>query len=205
MQTHYPDYDVMNAAEAWDDHTREIVKKRLESAKHFGKLSFNEAQLVSTAAEALVDDNRQDLLDFITHHLDQMVVHGIGEGERKAGTPPQAVLIIQGLAAIEATAQSQYRTSFTSLSRIQRQTLLGRIERAELPNSGLWQGIPQPEFFKMLLSLVVEAYYSHPAVWSEIGYGGPAYPRGYVRTELDRIDPWEAKLESGSPHQRSSD
>ena len=35
-------------------------------------------------------------------------------------------------------------------------------------------------------------YYSHPTAWSEMGFGGPASPRGYVRMELDRRDPWEA-------------
>jgi hypothetical protein len=35
-------------------------------------------------------------------------------------------------------------------------------------------------------------YYSHPHSWSEIGFGGPANPRGYVRMYYDRRDPWEA-------------
>jgi hypothetical protein len=25
------------------------------------------------------------------------------------------------------------------------------------------------------------AFYSHPWAWNEIGFGGPAYPRGYMR------------------------
>ena len=29
----------------------------------------------------------------------------------------------------------------------------------------------------------VEAYYAHPWAWDEIGYGGPAYPRAYMRLE----------------------
>src|SRR5690606_7351845 len=41
----------------------------------------------------------------------------------------------------------------------------------------------EKEFFETLLALAVEAYASHPAVWSEMGYGGPAYPRGYYRIE----------------------
>jgi hypothetical protein len=28
---------------------------------------------------------------------------------------------------------------------------------------------------------VVQAFYSHPWAWNEIGFGGPAYPRGYSR------------------------
>ena len=36
------------------------------------------------------------------------------------------------------------------------------------------------------------AYYAHPTAWSEIGWGGPASPRGYVRMDLNERDPWEA-------------
>ena len=36
------------------------------------------------------------------------------------------------------------------------------------------------------------AYYAHPTAWNEIGFGGPASPRGYVRMGFDRRDPWEA-------------
>jgi hypothetical protein len=39
---------------------------------------------------------------------------------------------------------------------------------------------------------VLHAYYSHPTAWNEIGFGGPASPRGYVRMGYDRRDPWEA-------------
>ena len=35
------------------------------------------------------------------------------------------------------------------------------------------------------------AYYSHPTAWSDIGFGGPANPRGYVRLAADRRDAWE--------------
>ena len=31
-----------------------------------------------------------------------------------------------------------------------------------------------------------------PTAWNEIGFGGPASPRGYVRMDFDRRDPWEA-------------
>ena len=47
-------------------------------------------------------------------------------------------------------------------------------------------------FAKRLLHDIVSAYYAHPASWNEIGFGGPASPRGYVRMNFDRRDPWEA-------------
>ena len=46
---------------------------------------------------------------------------------------------------------------------------------------------------------VTDAYYAHPTAWNEIGFGGPASPRGYVRLDKNRRDPWEAA--EGKPGQ----
>jgi hypothetical protein len=47
-------------------------------------------------------------------------------------------------------------------------------------------------FQERVLHDIVGAYYAHPVSWNEIGFGGPASPRGYVRMGLDKRDPWEA-------------
>jgi hypothetical protein len=38
---------------------------------------------------------------------------------------------------------------------------------------------------------VLSAFYSHPWAWSEIGFGGPAYPRGYARMGIGQRESWE--------------
>ena len=38
---------------------------------------------------------------------------------------------------------------------------------------------------------VLSAFYSHPWAWNEIGFGGPAYPRGYARLEAGQRESWE--------------
>jgi hypothetical protein len=56
-----------------------------------------------------------------------------------------------------------------------------------------WHDLPAQSFFKKrVLHDIVSLYYSHPTSWNEIGFGGPASPRGYVRMNYDRRDPWEA-------------
>ncbi len=57
----------------------------------------------------------------------------------------------------------------------------------------LWRGMPSKLFFtKRVLHDIVGAYYAHPTAWSEIGWAGPASPRGFVRLDKNRRDPWEA-------------
>jgi hypothetical protein len=46
-------------------------------------------------------------------------------------------------------------------------------------------------FWSLLVGDCVSAYYSHPWAWDEIGFGGPAYPRGYMRLENGLPEPWE--------------
>jgi hypothetical protein len=57
----------------------------------------------------------------------------------------------------------------------------------------VWAWLPAQRFFTtVVLKEVVGEYYAHPAAWSEVGFGGAASPRGYVRLGLNQRDPWEA-------------
>ena len=40
---------------------------------------------------------------------------------------------------------------------------------------------------------VLAAFYSHPWAWNEIGFGGPAYPRGYARLGVGLSESWEGE------------
>ncbi len=192
---HYRGYDVMREAEAWDDHTREIVKKRLEPPPPLKLLRPDEAVILGAVAATLMDEDRPDITGYVVSEIDGRLAGAVGEGQRKVEAPPEADLVRRGLAALEAVARGDYGSGFPDLQIVQRQDILGRVERGEFPDAGLWQGLPQKELFQKLLDLSVEACYSHPALWSRIGHGGPAYPRGYVRTELNLTDPWEARRE----------
>ncbi len=53
--------------------------------------------------------------------------------------------------------------------------------------------MPVHRYWMLLLQDCVEAYYAHPLSWDEIGFGGPAYPRGYMRLERGEPEPWEVE------------
>ena len=35
------------------------------------------------------------------------------------------------------------------------------------------------------------AFYAHPFAWAEIGFSGPAYPRGYKNAGVGKLEPFE--------------
>lgn len=194
-QSHYPSFDVMNEQDEWDDHTQTVVTSRLKPRRSYQFLTDGEAETIRRICSILVNDEKAEVLDFVIDHIDQTLYQSTGEGQRKTGVPKAPELIRGGLKAIEASARSKSGSSFLELNTSDQKDLLGNISVGKSEPQGNWSNIPQTEWFKKLLNLTIESYCSHPSVWSAIGYAGPAYPRGYVRTQLGQLDPWEAKPE----------
>ena len=66
------------------------------------------------------------------------------------------------------------------------------MQKGELTPAA-WGAMPCKPFLEHgVVADSTHAYHAHPIAWSEIGFGGPASPRGHVRMKLDRRDPWEA-------------
>ena len=194
-RTRYPKYDVLIEKEHWDDHTREIVLKRLGPFNDYKFLNKHEAEMILAIAKHIVYDERKEILHYVVHHLDNTLASPIGEDQRKVGIPEHKTLVRQGLKDLDKFAQKQYGGSFLEINVQQQLSLLTALSKGEAMQME-WQSMSQKELFKKLTTEIVSAYYSHPIVWSEIGYGGPAYPRGYVRVEKGLTDPWEAKRDA---------
>ncbi|WP_248929500.1 gluconate 2-dehydrogenase subunit 3 family protein [Paenibacillus hamazuiensis] len=196
--THYPSYDVMSHAEHWDDHTQHIVTSRLIREKSYSFLTTVEAEILRAWCSKLVGDMRGEIIQYVLCHIDQTLSDGRGEGQRKPDVAPAPELIRKGLKAIDATCQSLHAKHFFELEDYMQQGLMKDISEGSAEPASIWASVPQQDLFKKLLNYTLEAYYSHPTVWSEIGYAGPAYPRGYIRARAGQWDAWEARLENES-------
>ena len=57
--------------------------------------------------------------------------------------------------------------------------IVGHFAAGEAARAELGAAERQPRLVRRH-ALVLSAFYSHPWAWNEIGFGGPAYPRGYA-------------------------
>ncbi len=193
VNSHYAGYNVLNRMDEWDSHTKEIVRRRLGPFPERQFLSEREWAYLSIIAEHIVYDNRADIIEWIVHHCDRKFADETGEGERKKGIPPEKILIREGLKALDHAARLSYGCDFGGLDVEQQFQLLADLQQGKAAYIPQWSLVPQKALFNKLASEMVSAYYSHPAVWSEIGYGGPMYPQIYVRIEEGLVEPWEAR------------
>jgi len=195
FRTPYLTYDVLDKWDtpSWNEQTREAVRERLEDVPPRRFLSPEQSSLLGAIADRLVPQPDRDDPVPIVPWIDDMLHRNRGPGYRYADMPSMRDSWTRGLDAIAAEAHNRHGKPFEELSPEDKDSLLHDVENNRV-ESRYWGDLPAGGFFRHhLLKEVVAVYYSHPAAWSEIGFGGPASPRGYARLGPDERDPWEAE------------
>ncbi len=86
-------------------------------------------------------------------------------------------LVLRGL---DHTATQGYRTSFAGCTEAQREAIVSEFVQGCLVG-GAWDELNVTRAWSVVMRATLAAFYSHPWAWNEIGFGGPAYPRGFMR------------------------
>jgi len=195
FKTPFPDYDVLEKwdSPSWNDQTREAVRQRLDEVPPRRFLSEEQWSLLEATVARLVPQPERAEPVPIVPWIDDMLHKNETPGYRYADMPPMREAWCRGLDAIAAEARQRHGQGFEQLSPEQQDELLGHVQHNRVDKQ-IWGHLPAGGFFlHHLLKQTVGIYYSHPDAWSEIGYGGPASPRGYARLGPDERDPWEAR------------
>jgi hypothetical protein len=195
----YPGYDVLakRHTPSWNEQTRRVIDRRLavpRDPRFFTEAEF--AVLAAVCDRILPQPSGRPPIP-VAALIDDKMHENAGDGFRNAKMPPMGEAWRRGLRALEGEARRAHGVGFPRLDAAEKDALLRRLEKGEIDSPALG-GMPGPMFFKeRLLRDVTHAYYAHPTAWNEIGWGGPASPRGYVRMGPNRRDPWEAAEAKG--------
>jgi hypothetical protein len=176
----FPGFDVLDQVDAWDDVTAGVVLARLS---HRGGLSF------FTPAEVAVARPLLDLLLAqdgeprvpVLELIDQRLAVGETDGWHHDDLPEDADAWRATLAALDAEARDRCGRPFAELTDEGRAALVQAVQDCD----GSWRGLPAGHVWSLWTRYACTAFYSHPWAWNEIGFPGPAYPRGYLNLGVD--------------------
>jgi hypothetical protein len=195
MTVRYPGYDVLAKwdSPSFDDTTRQVLAQRLGEVPPRRFLDPAEWALLEAVNRRLLPQPERAQAIPITPWIDAMLHDNVGEGFRHPDMPPLRETWRIGLAALADEARLRHGMDFAALDDTAQDALLQALADNDA-RSPRWQPLHPERFFtQMLLKTAAGIYYAHPSAWNEIGFGGPASPRGYVRLGFDRRDPWEAR------------
>ena len=195
--TPYPDFDITNADKwklDWDEKTRQLVSDRVHNIPPYRFFSIQEARLLEALCDcALPQDDRPRAQRVpIAPWIDEWLYIGQGQGYRYEDMPDERQTYRLGLQAFDETAHHLFGVAFVDLLRAEQEEVMRQVAEGSPPGK-TWSHLSAVLFFQRLLSDVITNYYAHPAAWTEIGFSGPASPRGHISLRLNRRDPWEAR------------
>jgi hypothetical protein len=180
--SNYPGFDVLAQSDHWDPATRRVVGDRLRD--RWDRRFFIEAEqpVCRALLACLVPQTRQPEIP-VFEMIDERLAGGVamGDGYRYADMPEDAAAWRRSIAELQ-------NLGFAGLGRQGQRMMLDEIRRSQS-----FAGMPAPRLWSLWLRYACTAYYSHPWAWNEIGFGGPAYPRGYRNLGVGRREPWEVR------------
>ena len=187
----YPDWDVLSQASRWDAVTREVVLDRVENVPPFRFFGEEERRTLKAFCDTLTAQDGEPRIPVLSM-VDAKLHAGELDGFQYAGMPDDRDVWRIVARGLDETARGAGAHDFGGASpEVQRQ-IVGRFAGGEL-EGGAWDELDVAKAWKVVTRAALSAFYSHPWAWNEIGFGGPAYPRGYAALGVDTREGWEPR------------
>ncbi len=187
----YPDYDVLNSAGTWDETTRNVVLARLDRPGPLRFFTAEEEPALRAFCDTALAQDREPRVP-VAESVDAKLADGRLDGFQYADMPDDRDtwrLVLRGL---DEVAQARYgKPGFAAAEPETREAIIGQFGDGTLAG-GTWEKLHVSRAWSVCMRSVLSGFYSHPWAWNEIGFGGPAYPRGFMRLgPVSTTEPFE--------------
>ncbi len=194
MHGRYPDYDVLEQAGHWDAETRRVVLERVENVPPIRFFSPDEARTLAAFCDVVTAQDAEPRIRVLSY-IDARLHDGQLDGYQYEQLPDDREtwrIVARGL---DEEAGRLGLERFPDGDWTQREEIVRRFSHGTLE-----LGIDCKLAWKVVTRMILSSFYAHPWAWNEIGFGGPAYPRGYSRFGSPHLGP-EVETEEWEGHE----
>lgn len=192
---HYPDADILSQRGHWDDATRHVVMDRVHNVPSFQHFGPQQQATLEALCDRLIPqshkppERRVPIARWIDLNTGKEAIAGFQFDDM----PPNPDAWNWGLEGLNETSRELFSMDFVDLDAGKQDEVLEAVRKGDPPGE-VWKRMPAGRWWiNVALRQVCGVYYSHPQAWDEIGFGGPAYPRGYFALNFGAPEPWEPR------------
>ncbi len=185
----FPGFDVLSQARHWDQVTADVVLTRTSPPPVLKFFTAAEEASAAALLDQITGQNEEARVP-VLQMIDSRLAAGETDGWRYADMPEDGQAWRDTLSYLDADAFLRCGTSFSGASAVEQTALLQAVQDL---GSDEWHGLPAAHVWSLWTRYACTAFYSHPAAWSEIGFPGPAYPRGYKNAGVGKLEPFEVR------------
>jgi hypothetical protein len=185
----FPGFEVLAQSKHWDPVTSGVVLSRIGMAPDIRFFTPAE-QAVATALCDRLLDQRGDTKVPVVNLIDARLAERQTDGWHYHDMPEDGQAWRDTLASLDVDATDRFGADFAGCSDDQQTTLIQVVQDL---GPGQWHGLCAKHVWSLWTRYACTAFYSHPSAWNEIGFPGPAYPRGYKNPGVDAREPFEVR------------
>lgn len=195
LRDRYPAADILAQRGHWDEATRRVILDRVHNVPAYRYFDLSQrAILEALCARVIPQDHRPAARRVpLAPWIDARCHQRVEDGFRFDDMPSNEVAWIWGLEGLDQTSRALIGGGFVEIGGGDQDAVL-RVIRAGSPPGEVWERLPAKRWWlHIAVRQIAGTYYAHPFAWDEIGFGGPAYPRGYASLNFGAPEPWEAR------------
>ena len=189
MRGRYPKYNVLEQADHWDPVTREMVFERARTVPPIRFFTAPEALTLGVFCDLVLAQDSEPKIP-VLNMVDAKLFAGELDGFRYAELPDDRETWRRVAVGLDAAARQHGAADFVNASEDVRERVVDALAKGTL-HGEVWDALEPARVWKVVTRAMLSAFYSHPWAWNEIGFGGPAYPRGYARIGAGQRESWE--------------
>jgi hypothetical protein len=189
MHGRYPDYNIIDEADHWDEVTRRLVMDRVEHVPEIRFFTQDEAATLRVFCDLVMAQDREPRIP-ILNMVDAKLFAGELDGFVFAGMPDDRETWRRVARGLDASAVQNGARDFVHAATDVQARIVDGFSKGDLRGE-VWDELPPKTAWSVVTRAILSAFYSHPWAWNEIGFGGPAYPRGYARFGAGQRESWE--------------
>ena len=185
----FPGFDVLDQAGVWDDVTAGVVLARLAPANDLGFFTQAERAVAEPLLDLLLAQDTEPRVPVLAL-IDTRLAIGETDGWHYDDLPEDGQAWRATLGFLDRDAEDRHGSPFARLRPSEQAALIQAVQ--DLAHAAVrWHDYPAARVWSLWTRYACTAFYSHPWAWNEIGFSGPAYPRGYLNPGINARERWE--------------
>ena len=183
----FPGFDPAAQAPNWDAVTAGVVLSRLARPPEIRFFTLDQEAIATALCDQLLGQDAARIVP-VTAMIDARLAEAQTDGWRYADLPEDGQAWRDTLRYLDEDARATFGSGFAGLGGADQRAVIQAVQDL---GSGDWHELNAAHVWSLWTRYACTAFYAHPAVWAEIGFPGPAYPRGYKNIGVDRREPFE--------------
>jgi hypothetical protein len=183
----FPGFEVLSQVRHWDRVTADLILDRVAPPAAMTFFTPAEQACAGALLDQLTGQIDEPLVPVLPM-IDARLAAGETDGWRYADMPEDGQGWRDTLSYLDADAADRCGTTFAEAPRADQAALLQSVLDLK---SADWHGLPAARVWSLWTRYACTAFYSHPSAWAEIGFPGPAYPRGYKNAAVGGLESFE--------------